>query len=72
MELEDGADTAADVARGDARGDEAVNFENVRGSMHDDDLTGNNVANKLWGMDGDDELVGGDERRHHRRRRRRR
>ena len=29
--------------------------------MHDDDLTGNNAANKLWGMDGDDELVGGGE-----------
>ena len=58
VELEDTG--PADVARGDARGDEAVNFENVRGSMHDDDLTGNSAANKLWGMDGDDELVGGD------------
>ncbi|MCY4363631.1 MAG: hypothetical protein OXE42_15880 [Gammaproteobacteria bacterium] len=63
VELEDDdGDTAvaADVSRGDARGDEAVNFENVRGSIHDDDLTGNSAANKLWGMDGDDELVGGD------------
>ena len=59
VELKDGTEEA-DVARADARGDAAVNFENVRGSMHDDDLTGNSAANKLWGMDGDDNLVGGD------------
>ena len=51
---------AARVARGDARGDSATNFENVRGSAYDDDLTGDVNTNKLWGMDGDDELVGGD------------
>ena len=50
---------AARVARGDARGDTATDFENVRGSRYDDDLTGDVNANKLWGMDGDDELVGG-------------
>ena len=51
--------TAADVARGDARGDNATGFENVRGSAYDDDLTGNGAANKLWGLGGDDELAGG-------------
>ena len=51
---------AARVARGDARGDSATNFENVRGSAYDDDLTGDVNANKLWGMGGDDELVGGE------------
>ena len=55
-----GADNPAMTSRGDARGDAATNFENVRGSMYDDDLTGDANANKLWGMDGDDNLVGGD------------
>ena len=51
----------ATASRGHASGDEASNFENVTGSVYDDDLTGNNQANVLKGLDGDDELVGGDE-----------
>ena len=48
---------------GDADGDTIENdVENVRGSMHDDVLTGARVGaarhNKLWGLGGDDELNG--------------
>ncbi len=49
---------AATASRGHASGDTATNFENLRGSAYDDDLSGNNVANKLWGMAGDDDLEG--------------
>ena len=50
--------TAATASRGHASGDSATNFENVRGSAHDDDLTGNDDANKLWGLAGDDDIDG--------------
>ena len=53
----DGA--AATASRGHASGDTATNFENVRGSAYDDDLTGNAGANKLWGLAGDDKIEGG-------------
>ena len=48
---------------GDADGDTlGTDIENVRGSMHDDALTGARVGtarhNKLWGLGGDDELDG--------------
>ena len=56
--LNDGADEAT-ASRGHASGDEATNFENVRGSAYDDDLTGNDAANKLWGLAGDDTIEGG-------------
>ena len=52
--------TAATASRGHASGDTATNFENVRGSAFDDDLTGNGDANKLWGLGGDDTIEGGD------------
>ena len=52
---------AATASRGHASGDQASNFENVRGSAYDDDITGNNVANKLWGGAGDDDLDGEEE-----------
>ena len=54
---------AATASRGHASGDMATNFENVRGSAHDDDLTGNSAANKLWGLAGDDDIdgAGGDD-----------
>ena len=52
------AGTAATVSRGHARGDTATNFENVMGSAHDDELTGNDDANVLTGGDGDDDLEG--------------
>ena len=55
------AGTAATASRGHASGDTATNFENVRGSAHDDDITGNNAANKLWGGAGDDDLDGAEE-----------
>ena len=50
---------AATASRGHASGDTANNFENVRGSAFDDDLTGNGAANKLWGLAGDDTMEGG-------------
>ncbi|MCP5082968.1 MAG: hypothetical protein GY948_14870 [Alphaproteobacteria bacterium] len=48
---------------GDAQGDTLVNVENVLGSKHDDVLTGDGEANKLYGNNGDDELngAGGDD-----------
>ena len=52
-------DAAATASRGHASGDTATNFENVRGSAYDDDLTGNADANKLWGLGGDDTIEGG-------------
>ena len=50
---------AATTSRGHASGDTATNFENVRGSAFDDDLTGDVNANKLWGLGGDDTIEGG-------------
>ena len=49
----------ADTSRGHASGDSATNFENITGSAHDDDLTGNVEANVIKGGGGDDELTGG-------------
>ncbi len=47
---------------GDAEGDElGDDIENVRGSMHDDTLTGTDDPsnpNRLWGLDGNDVLTG--------------
>ena len=44
---------------GDATGDEiGTDIESVEGSMHDDTLTGNNRANQLWGLGGNDDLDG--------------
>ena len=47
---------------GDAEGDElGDDIENVRGSMHDDTLTGTDDpsnGNRLWGLDGNDVLSG--------------
>ena len=49
---------------GDAEGDDLDDdIENVRGSMHDDTLTGTddpNDGNSLWGLDGNDVLSGRD------------
>ena len=49
---------AATASRGHASGDTATNFENIRGSAYDDDLTGNGEDNKLWGLAGDDDIEG--------------
>ncbi|MCA9245856.1 MAG: tandem-95 repeat protein, partial [Planctomycetales bacterium] len=43
---------------GYADGDELRNIENIKGSAHDDVLSGNSDANILKGMDGDDTLNG--------------
>ena len=48
----------ATTSRGHASGDNATNFENVRGSAFDDDLTGDALPNKLWGLAGDDTIEG--------------
>lgn len=45
---------------GDAEGDTYVNVENVRGSDHDDTITGDGERNRLVGRDGNDVLNGGD------------
>ena len=55
----DGA-TAVNPSGGHAQGDTISNFENVIGSAHDDNLTGDGVANVLTGGAGDDRLKGAD------------
>ena len=44
---------------GHASGDVFSGIEWLRGSSHDDDLTGADGRNRLYGQDGDDRLVGG-------------
>ena len=39
---------------GDAEGDTLVNIEDLAGSRYDDELFGNDQANLLWGMEGND------------------
>ena len=46
------------VSGGDAQGDTLSGFEHVEGSAHGDVLTGDNGANRLSGLGGDDELRG--------------
>src|SRR5262245_53479447 len=41
---------------GTAQGDVLFNIENVQGSSYSDELFGNNAANELRGLDGDDRL----------------
>jgi Ca2+-binding RTX toxin-like protein len=41
-----------------AGGDSVINVENIAGSAFNDALTGNNVANRLEGRDGNDILIG--------------
>jgi len=38
--------------------DELYGIEYLNGSLHDDTLGGNGLANKLWGLDGNDRLTG--------------
>ncbi len=47
------------VSGGHAQGDTIAGFENIAGSGHDDDLTGDNGANVLEGGAGADSLDGG-------------
>lgn len=44
---------------GYAQGDILSNIENVNGSLYDDTLTGNNIANILFGDAGNDTIIGG-------------
>ena len=43
---------------GDAEGDTLVNIEDLAGSRYDDELFGNDQANLLWGMEGNDVING--------------
>ncbi|WP_319004800.1 calcium-binding protein [Microvirga lenta] len=45
---------------GDAAGDTYANIENVIGSQHGDTITGDDAANHLWGLGGDDVISGND------------
>ncbi|MBL8337693.1 MAG: hypothetical protein JNM97_13040, partial [Rhodoferax sp.] len=51
--------TTSNVNDGQGGLDSLVNIEALRGSLFNDTLTGNNVANLLQGLDGDDTLSGG-------------
>jgi len=51
--------TTGSVSGGDAQGDTIANVENIIGSTHNDDLTGNNLANIIDGGAGDDTMTGG-------------
>ena len=58
------ADATADnphAAGGDATGDTLMYIENLRGSMHDDMLTGDSMPNTIYGNAGADMIKGGDE-----------
>ncbi|MGK9169028.1 hypothetical protein KXR53_22115 [Inquilinus limosus] len=49
---------AGTASGGDAQGDVLTNIENLYGSSHNDQLTGNNARNIIGGELGDDTLVG--------------
>ncbi|MES0885398.1 M10 family metallopeptidase C-terminal domain-containing protein [Roseibium sp. SCP14] len=55
-----GLSDAAVETGGHAEGDLLDGIENVLGSVHNDTLTGDGLANVLRGNDGDDALFGGD------------
>ena len=53
-----GGDAGGD-SFGDPNAEEYTNdIENLQGSGHDDELVGDTLANKLWGLDGDDVISG--------------
>ncbi len=47
------------VSGGFAEGDRIVNFENIEGSNHNDELIGNEKDNLISGNDGDDTIIAG-------------
>ena len=71
VDLGAGGDTEASVSGGHATGDSITNFENIKGSAHGDVLTAissetadapgaaGQTGSTLWGLGGDDSLVGG-------------
>ncbi len=60
VDLTPAAGTGLQTASGgDAQGDSLLNVENVRGSNHDDTLTGSDVANRLFADGGDDQIDAG-------------
>ena len=65
VDLGAGGATEASVSGGHATGDSITNFENVKGSAFGDVLealtgTVGETGSTLWGLGGDDSLVGGD------------
>jgi Ca2+-binding RTX toxin-like protein len=52
--------TVSLLTGGGADGDVLFDIENLTGSGHDDSLIGDDIANELRGLDGDDYLNGGD------------
>ncbi len=64
VDLDAGGATAASVSGGHATGDTITNFENIKGSAYGDVLEAVNgtvgeTGSTLWGLGGDDSLVGG-------------
>ena len=60
VDLDDGTAANASASGGHATGDSLDGFENIKGSAHGDVLTAHNAGSMLWGLGGDDTLVGGD------------
>lgn len=50
---------AATAFGGSAEGDTFVSIENVQGSAHNDTITGDDAANRVYARSGDDEISGG-------------
>lgn len=59
VDLNPGLDGFQQASGGDAEGDVLSNFEDIQGSEHDDELTGDGLGNYILGFEGDDLIVGG-------------
>ena len=53
------ADGYSTGSGGYAEGDRLINIEQIWGSRHNDELTGDDMSNGLWGLQGNDVLNGG-------------